>query len=123
MLPPIQGQQQQQQYGGQQQQQQQAPVMTVSPAPAAQAARPPPKKGPQTFEEMGVPAAPKESECVSRCLPLKKWYERTSANNQIGVDVIPRRTNDCDEDIWIRQMGGMVLAAWKEYGMDRKVYT
>ena len=60
MLPPMQGQQQQ--YGGQQQQ---ASAMTISPAPAPQAARPPPKKGPQTFEEMGVPAAPKESECVS----------------------------------------------------------
>ena len=61
MMPPA----QQQQY---QQPQQQAPAMTISPAPSQQAARPPPKKGPQTFEEMGVPAAPKESECVSRIL-------------------------------------------------------
>lgn len=45
------------------------------------------------------------------------------ANSPIGVDVIPRRTNGCDEDITMRQVGGTVLAAWKGHGMDRKVYT
>lgn len=44
------------------------PAVTISPAPTPQVSKPqapPPKKGPQTFEEMGVPAAPKDSECVS----------------------------------------------------------
>ncbi|KFZ13945.1 hypothetical protein V502_06393 [Pseudogymnoascus sp. VKM F-4520 (FW-2644)] len=43
------------------------PAVTISPAPTPQASKPqapPPKKGPQTFEEMGVPAAPKDSECL-----------------------------------------------------------
>lgn len=37
------------------------PTVMVSPAAPA---KPPPKKGPQTFEEMGVPQAPKESDCL-----------------------------------------------------------
>ncbi|KFY45084.1 hypothetical protein V495_03131 [Pseudogymnoascus sp. VKM F-4514 (FW-929)] len=40
------------------------PAVTISPAPTPVAAKPPPKKGPQTFEEMGVPAASKDSECL-----------------------------------------------------------
>ncbi|KFY36720.1 hypothetical protein V494_04994 [Pseudogymnoascus sp. VKM F-4513 (FW-928)] len=39
------------------------PAVTISPAPTP-VAKPPPKKGPQTFEEMGVPAASKDSECL-----------------------------------------------------------
>ncbi|KFY63740.1 hypothetical protein V496_03695 [Pseudogymnoascus sp. VKM F-4515 (FW-2607)] len=43
------------------------PAVTISPAPTPQVSKPqapPPKKGPQTFEEMGVPAASKDSECL-----------------------------------------------------------
>ncbi|OBT51081.1 hypothetical protein VE04_08827 [Pseudogymnoascus sp. 24MN13] len=42
------------------------PAVTISPAPTPPIAKPqpPPKKGPQTFEEMGVPAASKDSECL-----------------------------------------------------------
>ncbi|KAI9820890.1 MAG: hypothetical protein M1832_003523 [Thelocarpon impressellum] len=36
----------------------------AAPAPAAAAAPRPPGKGPKTFEEMGVPQAPKENECT-----------------------------------------------------------
>lgn len=45
-------------------------ALTPTPNPAAPA-KPPPKKGPSTFEEMGVAAQKQESECVSRllCLP------------------------------------------------------
>lgn len=92
--------------------------MTISPAPAPQAARPPPKKGPQTFEEMGVPAAPKESECVSCCKLLEGNEYMLTIN--IGVDVIPRRTNDCDEDIWISPAGWHGLAAWKDMARIEK---
>ena len=51
------------------------PALTVSPAPDQ--ARPPPKRGPQTFEEMGVPQAPKESDCVS----FVEYYGANEANN------------------------------------------
>ncbi|OBT90859.1 hypothetical protein VE02_00424 [Pseudogymnoascus sp. 03VT05] len=44
------------------------PAVTISPAPTppqvSKPQAPPPKKGPQTFEEMGVPAASKDSECL-----------------------------------------------------------
>ncbi|OAF57353.1 hypothetical protein VC83_04698 [Pseudogymnoascus destructans] len=44
------------------------PAVTISPAPmppqVLKPQAPPPKKGPQTFEEMGVPAASKDSECL-----------------------------------------------------------
>ena len=50
------------------------PVTMISPAPSPKPSAPPPKKGPQTFDEMGVPPAPGEKECVSgiHCVRYEK---------------------------------------------------
>lgn len=41
------------------------PSVAQTATPAPQVASPPPKKGPKTFDEMGVPAGKQENECVS----------------------------------------------------------
>lgn len=65
------------------------PSSNSTPKPAAAAATPPPKKGPKTFEEMGVPQGKTDSDCVSSISSNHNMMTRLITDTNSDCDVIP----------------------------------